>query len=142
VTAELFDPATGNFSATGDMTVPRALHSATLLQDGRVLILWGSGGSTTDPLATAEIYDPATGTFTATGPMTTGRGGHVAARLPDGRVMVTAGDVPLGQDTPTDLLVTAEVWDPATGTWSALEVPTQPKATNPPKTPKPTKMPK
>ena len=56
--AELYDPKTGTFSATGSMTVPRDGHTATLLADGRVLIAGGDDGS--NAFATAEIYDPKT----------------------------------------------------------------------------------
>ncbi len=60
--------AQGTFMATGDMTTARASHSATLLFDGRVLIVGG------DKEGTAELYDPTTGTFTPTGNGTAGHG--------------------------------------------------------------------
>src|SRR5262245_32951484 len=56
--AELFDPVTEIFTRTGDMTVPRSGHTATLLPDGRVLITSGDWHSEADP-GTAELYDPA-----------------------------------------------------------------------------------
>src|SRR4051812_20744899 len=59
--AELYDPSTGTFSRTGDMTVSRQGHTATLLADGRVLI---AGGGNLAPLTSAELYEPATGRFT------------------------------------------------------------------------------
>jgi len=72
------------------LNVSRALHTATLLTDGTVLICGG-----VDPaaavLASAEVHDPATGLFTLVGSMASGRAGHTAARLPDGRVLVMGG---------------------------------------------------
>ncbi len=56
--AELYDPATGTFTRTGDMTAARGQHTSTLLADGRVLI--AGGGAYQAPLASAEVYDPAT----------------------------------------------------------------------------------
>jgi hypothetical protein len=52
--ADLFDSATGTFAATGPMTAPRFGHTATVLQDSKVLV---AGGSTVSP-PTAEIFDP------------------------------------------------------------------------------------
>src|SRR5881397_478956 len=59
--AQLFDPATGTFTAVGSMTTPRARQTATLLRDGRVLMVGGTDGS--KPLASLEVYDPTTRTF-------------------------------------------------------------------------------
>ena len=62
--AELYDPATGTFSATGSLSAAADSQTATRLADGRVLIAGGRAG---DPLPTAGLYDPQTGKFSAPG---------------------------------------------------------------------------
>ena len=84
----------GTFRSTGAPAEKRALHTATLLPDGRVLVV---GGLTIrDPegyvgLASAEVWDPATETFSPTGSLSVARAWHTATALPDGRVLVVGG---------------------------------------------------
>jgi hypothetical protein len=91
------------------------MHSATLLRDGRVLVAGGSTG--TGFTSSAELYDPGTGQWTLTGGMNVARAGHSATLLPDGRVLVTGGSGSSGGGSPLD---SAEIYDPATGTWSLI----------------------
>jgi hypothetical protein len=108
--AELFDPASGSFTETGTMAAPRTLHTATLLGNGKVLVVGGdSGDDFSTPLATAEIFDISTGMFMPTGNMVSARAGHTATLLANGKVLVaggSSGDV-------------AELFDPATGEFTA-----------------------
>jgi N-acetylneuraminic acid mutarotase len=111
--AEVYDPATGQFTSTGSMAVGRVAHTATLLANGKVLIVGGWVSS--DPTATAELYDPAAKTFIATGSMASARAGHTATLLHDGRVLIAGGvdnpgSLPIGSNT-------TEIYDPATGSF-------------------------
>jgi WD40 repeat protein len=116
--ASLFDPSTGVFTPTGSMSASRRDGVAAVLQDGRVLITGGHDG--TVALASAEMYDPTTGSFSSTGSMSTVRsspyGGvgsdYTATVLSDGRVLVTGGE---GRN---QILNSAELYDPKTGTFS------------------------
>lgn len=113
--AEVYDPAAGNFSPLASMHTARAGHVAVVLDDGRVLMIGGVGSGWTF-LANSEIYDPATGSFTAAGDMSVPRESHAAVRLPDGRVLVIGGHV--GRHSNITLHASAELFDPATGTFS------------------------
>ncbi|HEX5745266.1 MAG TPA: kelch repeat-containing protein [Archangium sp.] len=105
---DIFDPRTDTWVPTGDTSANRRTYTATLLPDGRVLVMGGE-----DKPSTAELYDPATGTWRAAAPIREGRIKHTATLLPNGRVLVAGGENASGTRH-----ASAEVYDPATNTWT------------------------
>src|SRR3990172_9492145 len=101
----------GGWSAAGSMTDARVNHTATLLSDGRVLVVGGTNGSVT--LGTADLYDPVTGMWSPAGTMSTPRMDHTAMLLSNGKVLVAGGY------DGSSYLASAELYDPATGIWSS-----------------------
>src|SRR4029079_378665 len=108
--AELYDADSGTWSETGRMLSARDGQTATLLNDGKVLVAGGSGQAGLNALSSAELYDPVSGTWTATRNMVDPGRGHTATLLSDGRVLVVGGD---GDPR------AAELYDPVSATWTA-----------------------
>jgi WD40 repeat protein len=113
VTANLFDSKSASFSPTGHMLNARSWHTATLLNDGKVLVAGGgiyffvNGSrphSVFTPIASAELYDPIAGSFASAGDMTSARSSQTATLLKDGSVLVTGGF------DATGILATAELF--------------------------------
>lgn len=117
--SEYYVPGHG-FTAGPELVQPRQGHSATLLDDGRVLLVGGWAREGTPPLDSAEIYQPQAGRFMPVGPSAVGRGGHAAAALPDGRVLIAGGN--------TD---TAELFDPERNEFTLAEPMPEPRLAAP-----------
>jgi len=111
--AEIYDPGTGQFSAAGVMVAPRAHHTMTLLPSGKVLIV---GGADFPYRGVAELYDPTTHSFSLTDTLAyPPRIEFKAVGLQDGRVLIVLGRDDFGQ-----AMATAEVYNPASGTFSSV----------------------
>src|SRR5436190_8433919 len=116
----------GLFRSTGAMNTGRDLHTATLLTNGKVLVV-GGRSTGTNYLASAELYDLATGTWSFTGPLNKARASHTATLLPNGKVLIAGGFSNSNPDgTGWSPMPDCELYDPDTGTWSltgALNIP-------------------
>jgi N-acetylneuraminic acid mutarotase len=110
--------ADATWVATGSLHFPRAGHAATLLRNGKVLVVGGAGTLVVSGGTSAEIYDPATGKWTLTGALGVPRSDATATLLNNGQVLVVGGDYGEGSPQSLGLLGTCELYDPATGTWS------------------------
>jgi hypothetical protein len=104
--AELYNPSTGVWTATGSMTTGRYSFTLTALSNGEVLAAGGTAGY--PGLSSAELYNPATGTWTVTGNMTSGNETPGSVLLQNGPVLVTGND---------------NLYNPSTGTWTATTMP-------------------
>src|SRR5271167_5229916 len=103
----------GSVTPAAPMLEPRSGHSATLLPDGKVLIVGGMRRNQ-DFYRSAELYDPAIGKFQPAGEMSLARVGHAAVLLRSGKVLIAGGWVGQGG---TD---SAELYDPATGKFTVI----------------------
>ena len=109
--AELYDPASGKFTPTGDMTIIRHKHAAVLLSNGNVLIAGGSDKrDSRGQYASAEIYDSSMGVFRSVGNMNSARYKLTSAMvlLKDGRALIAGGSSRV------------EVYDPSRNTFGLV----------------------
>jgi N-acetylneuraminic acid mutarotase len=112
----MWDPASNAWTRVASMATARIRQTATLLQDGKVLVVGGSnsgsGQTAAAYLNSAEEYDAAGDSWTSAGQMVSARSGHTATLLPNGHVLVAGGSD--GDTT----LATVEDFDPGASKWS------------------------
>lgn len=109
-------PAPNTWNTRASMLTPRFLHTATLLNDGRVLVAGGHDGN--QVLASAEVFDTNANRWTTVGSIPGARFGHTATLLINGKVLVAGGD---------NAVSTAALFDPATNQWTATGSMTTPR---------------
>ena len=108
--AEVYDPTRDAWTAVPkQMSTGRASHTATLLQDGRVLVLGGRDAASFG-LSSAEVYDPATGAWTTVASASTPIFGHTATLLAGNQVLVVGGVIGDG----------AQIYDASGDVWTSV----------------------
>jgi N-acetylneuraminic acid mutarotase len=115
--------SSGTFALTASLNTARYDHTATLLQNGQVLVA-GGVDINGNPLPSAELYNPATGRWIRTGSMSEGRSAFTATLLPNGDVLVAGGEGGTG------CLSAAELYDPSTAKWTSTGSMTQPRCSH------------
>lgn len=116
-----YDPCTQTFTTVAQMLSPRTSHTATQLNDGRILVVGGADDFLGEPINTAELFDPTTHTSIPVANLSVARALHSATLLPDGRVLVAGGTSSFAN--PQEIIDsgkdTTEIFNPATLTWVA-----------------------
>jgi galactose oxidase len=104
-----------NYNGTRD-------YGSAVIFDGKVLIAGGDGSGNSAATATAEIIDlnAASPSWQFTSSMANPRRQHNLTLLPDGKVLATGGSIGYGFDNATYPVYAVEMWDPATGNWTAM----------------------
>ncbi len=114
----------GKVAPAGALKTARANHSASLLHDGRILVVGGRGLDALSTLTQVELFTPKTKKWSLAASLGQGRSHHTATVLADGRVLVTGGTT---HDSSSDgaarfiAVASAELYDPAQNSWATVE---------------------
>jgi hypothetical protein len=122
--AELYDPTTKTFTATGSMATARSGFGMVALANGKILVVGGIDPTIAtgdQALASCEIYDPATGLWSAAASLSRPRNASVSVLLKNGNVLTTGGTqfVKSGTGTVISYLLSTEIYDPIADAWTA-----------------------
>lgn len=122
-------PDPTGFHTVASLAKARSHHTATLLSDGRVIVIGGENGAG-QMLSEVEIFDPVTESWSSGPPLPEPRSNHTATRLADGRVLVTGGGLnsAIGIPSGEGVLASAVVYDPTTNAFSAVGAMADPRA--------------
>ena len=104
------------WTTLSSMNTARALHTATILPNGKVLVAGGSNGNS---LNSTELYDPSLNTWIPLSSMNTARDSHTATLLLNGKVLVAGGILNVSGSNPISLN-SAELYDPSLNTWTTV----------------------
>lgn len=107
--ASIFDPVADTWTAVAPMASAHLFHTATLLTNGKVLVVGGDGSTS------AELYDPTSDSWSSAGVIPE-RFHHTATRLPDGRVLIAGG-----YDSNEYTVDTAAIYDPTSNSWHDVD---------------------
>lgn len=122
--AEVYNPATGQWTETGPPLLERIYHTATLLNDGRVMIVGGMSNNEPGISATL-IYNPQTDQWVNGPDLNERRESHTATLLQDGRLLVAGGwgNYMVGGTWVRRSINTLEIYDPNTNQWTVFTMP-------------------
>ncbi|MCA8977114.1 MAG: hypothetical protein KDC98_20495 [Planctomycetes bacterium] len=125
--AEIYDPVANTWTNVPGMSVPRAAHAAVLRPDGKVLL---AGGVSWNPViiigwlptvrSSCDLYDPATNTMSAGPSMNHARSFLEPLDLGSDRWLLAGGITALTLTSPGTPTATAEIYDAAANTWTAV----------------------
>ena len=118
--AEIYDPSTGHWSLTNDLNDKRALHGASILKDGKVLVIAGVTENMKYVTST-EVYDPSTNKWTITSKEAVGGLFVKTVLLRDGRVLIAGGDFLDPEPLIRGSTNSAAVYDPNSRHWMSLD---------------------